>query len=86
MLYLSEEEEELFDGFESCQYRVLDILDHRCETPMASQQGSTIEKSREVLMSDIEKTIEQLVTSVLVGEPIKLPLVVRKLTTSTQQK
>lgn len=98
-LFTAEEEEDFdqqvvsIDDSSSSQYRVPDILDHHTQplfdtqrTTISSQQRSTVEKSREELMADIEKTIEQLVMSILVGEPIKLPLVVRKLTTSTGQK
>lgn len=82
------------DDCDILQYHVPDILSHHysydteltnaedATMPSQQQEGSTIEKSREVLMSDIEKTIEQLVTSILVGEPMKLPLHVRKLTTA----
>ncbi|OBZ85937.1 hypothetical protein A0J61_06005 [Choanephora cucurbitarum] len=46
----------------------------------ASQKttGSTIEKTREDLMSDIERTIMQMMHSITVGEPIQLSLVSRK--------
>lgn len=47
-----------------------------------STQGSTFAKSREELMADIEKTIEQIIVSISLGEPVQLPIYTR----STSQK
>jgi predicted RNase H-like HicB family nuclease len=43
----------------------------------SSTQGSTIAKSRQELMSNIEETIENIFTSISLGEPIKLPFYTR---------
>ncbi|KAG1179847.1 hypothetical protein G6F70_002140 [Rhizopus microsporus] len=41
--------------------------------------NSTVHKPREALMQDIEQTIMQVIESVSIGQPIKVPLSVRKL-------
>lgn len=43
-------------------------------------QGSTIAKSRQELMNDIEQTIQSIITSISLGEPIKLPFYTRNIT------
>lgn len=67
-----------------------DILDHThnyyCNAPSSTsslesisstQQGSTVAKTRQELMSEIEDTIEQLINSISLGESIKLPFTCR---------
>jgi hypothetical protein len=41
------------------------------------QNGSTIAKTRQELMSDIEDTIGQIITSISLGEQVKLPFTSR---------
>ncbi|KAI7904690.1 Spo11/DNA topoisomerase VI subunit A [Cokeromyces recurvatus] len=56
-------------------------------TSTGSQQlFTTVQKSRESVMSDIEDTIEQIITSIMIGEPIKLPFLTRKLGSTQQHK
>lgn len=43
-------------------------------SPSSSSLSSTVEKSRETLMSEIEDTIEQMFASIAIGELCKLPM------------
>ncbi|KAI8389281.1 Spo11/DNA topoisomerase VI subunit A, partial [Blakeslea trispora] len=54
--------------------------DEKSMADISQQQstGFTVEKTREDLMSEIEKTIIQMIHSIMVGEPIQLALVSRK--------
>lgn len=85
-IYLDDEEQE--NSFPKPH-----ILDHTTsyysqEKPVTNTQNSTVARSRQELMSDIQDTIENLITSIALGEPIKLPITIRKSTLSplSQQK
>jgi hypothetical protein len=56
------------------------------DTIITASLSSTEEKSRESLMSEIEDTIEQIFTSISIGEPFKLPMKSRPLTGPRIQK
>lgn len=56
------------------------------DTTITTSLSSTEEKSRESLMSEIEDTIEQIFTSISIGEPFKLPMKSRPLTGPRIQK
>jgi hypothetical protein len=76
----------------SFQYRVPDILDHHLpvdtydssivvpssSNTTLSSTRSTVEKSRESIMLDIEEIFAQMIASISVGEPITLTLLNRK--------
>lgn len=86
-IYLDFEEEEEED--ETCttvQEQPRHILDHTTPTCIAEatpiNQNSTVAKSRQELMSNIQDTIEQVITCIALGEPIKLSIITRSNTSS----
>ncbi|KAI9359025.1 Spo11/DNA topoisomerase VI subunit A [Pilaira anomala] len=79
-IYLDDEEQE--NSFPKPH-----ILDHTTsyysqEKLVTNTQNSTVARSRQELMSDIQDTIENLITSIALGEPVKLPITIRKSTLS----
>lgn len=86
-IYLDFEEEDLEE--ETCttvQEQQQHILDHTTPACVAEatpiNQNSTVAKSRQELMSNIQDTIEQVITCIALGETIKLSIITRSNTSS----
>ncbi|KAI8061348.1 Spo11/DNA topoisomerase VI subunit A [Thamnidium elegans] len=81
-IYLDYEEEEE----EVCTVQKQHILDHTTPNRVAEaipvNQNSTVAKSGQELMSNIQDTIEQVITCIALGEPIKLSIITRSNTSS----
>lgn len=83
-------------GSISYNQNVPDILDHthNCyyAAPTSStsslestQQGSTVARTRQELMFEVEDTIEKLIRSIALGETIRLPFTCRNSATTKTQ-